>query len=41
MSKVVPNIFLSYNHADTNYANLIDNDFKSIGITFLRDVRDL
>ena len=36
-----PNIFLSYAWANTNIADEIDNDFKSIGIQFKRDVRDL
>lgn len=36
-----PNIFLSYAWANANIADEIDNDFKSIGIQFKRDVRDL
>ena len=36
-----PKIFLSYAWANTEVADEIDNDFKSIGISFIRDVRDL
>ncbi|MEL7568840.1 MAG: tetratricopeptide repeat protein [Eubacteriaceae bacterium] len=34
------NIFLSYSWANIKIAEEIDNDFKSIGITLIRDVRD-
>lgn len=36
-----PTIFLSYCWKDIDHANTIDNDFKSIGITFRRDQRNL
>ena len=36
-----PNIFLSYAWANSDIADEIDSDFKSIGIQFKRDVRDL
>jgi len=35
-----PTIFLSYAWANSNIADEIDNDFKSIGIQFRRDIRD-
>ena len=35
-----PTIFLSYSWKNVLVADEIDNDFKSIGITFRRDVRD-
>lgn len=34
-------IFLSYSWADKQFADEIDDDFKSVGITFRRDVRDI
>jgi tetratricopeptide (TPR) repeat protein len=37
---VNPTIFLSYSWKNVSVADEIDNDFKSIGITFKRDVRD-
>src|SRR4051812_19256236 len=36
-----PQIFLSYSWANKDIADAIDNDFKSVGITFQRDVRDV
>lgn len=36
----LPNVFLSYSWKDRVIADEIDNDFKAIGITFRRDVRD-
>ncbi|MBS1773248.1 MAG: tetratricopeptide repeat protein [Bacteroidetes bacterium] len=36
-----PQIFLSYSWANKEIADAIDNDFKSVGITFQRDVRDV
>ena len=36
-----PTIFLSYNHANNDVADSIDNDFRGIGITFRRDIRDV
>ena len=36
-----PKIFISYSWKDKNIADSIDNDFKNIGITFIRDIRDL
>jgi hypothetical protein len=35
-----PKIFLSYSWKDKANAEQIDNDFKKVGITFTRDVRD-
>ncbi len=34
-------IFLSYSWSNSDVADAIDNDFKSVGITFQRDVRDV
>lgn len=33
-------VFLSYSWANTDVADEIDNDFKKLGIQFIRDVRD-
>lgn len=41
MLNKIPSIFLSYSWADIGIADEIDNDFKSIGISFIRDTRDL
>lgn len=38
--RISPKIFLSYSWANTDIADKIDNDFKSIGITLTRDIRD-
>lgn len=37
----LPDIFISYCHRNKDMADMVDNHFKSIGITFKRDVRDL
>jgi tetratricopeptide (TPR) repeat protein len=39
--KPMPQIFLSYRWSNSDVADAIDNDFKAVGITFLRDVRDV
>ena len=39
--KPMPQIFLSYRWSNSDIADAIDNDFKAIGIIFLRDVRDV
>lgn len=36
-----PNIFISYSWADTGIIDKIDSDFRSIGVSITRDVRDL
>lgn len=36
-----PSIFLSYSRADAAVADLLDTDFRHIGIQFRRDVRDV
>ncbi len=36
-----PRIFLSYSHLDRKVVDKIDNDFRRIGITLTRDVRDV
>ena len=36
-----PQIFLSYSWGNKDIADAIDNDFKSVGITFQRDIRDI
>ncbi len=40
-TKSNPTIFLSYCHANKSYADLIDEDFLSMGIVFKRDIRDI
>jgi tetratricopeptide (TPR) repeat protein len=36
-----PNLFISYSWLNTDIADEIDNKFQSIGIKFMRDVRDI
>src|SRR5687767_6208072 len=36
-----PQIFISYSWKDKDIVETIDNDWKAVGITFIRDVRDL
>ena len=41
MASPISNIFLSYAWANKNIADIIDNDFKNIGVYVQRDIRDV
>jgi len=40
MGKRMPRIFLSYSWKNLDVANQIDNDFRRLGLTLIRDIRD-
>ena len=41
MNSPTPNIFLSYSWANKHIADIIDDDFKKIGVYVQRDIRDV
>ena len=40
-NKIIPKIFLSYAQANSDIANLIENDLNAVNLIFTRDLRDL